>query len=248
MTGQSSEDGQPFKAGSLMKPVPWEFSEMTSKDVARSLMTTARNVGTPYRVLQPVMEFANENYPVGHICKWAPRKYPECGAKNVWLILRVAPPEDENEGVKLGKESIQVAIIDSTTTWYEDHDRLLPLPVVPKLLPLIFLHASTSPLLRYDAASLDRWGWLMPEGLGTANRWEVTVPRSAVSHLVGRRGQTVWAAEDALGVLIGIIDGTDDQAIVTLIGLLLQVVLAREVITALVVGARSILTRLIKPN
>ena len=53
------------------------------------------------------------------------------------------------------------------------------------------------------------------------------------------------AAEDALGVLIGIIDGTDDQATVTLIGLLSQVVLAREVITALAVGARSILTKLI---
>ena len=56
------------------------------------------------------------------------------------------------------------------------------------------------------------------------------------------------AVEDALGVLIGIIDGTDDQATVTLIGPLAQVVLAREVIPALAVGARSILTRLIKSD
>ena len=56
------------------------------------------------------------------------------------------------------------------------------------------------------------------------------------------------AVEDALGVLIGVIDRRDDQAIVTLIGPLAQVILAREVITALAVGARSILTRLIKPD
>ena len=84
--------------------------------------------------------------------------------------------------------------------------------------------------------------------MGDADRRKVTVPRSAVPHLVGRRGQTVRAAEDALGVLIGVIDGTDDQATVTLIGPLAQVVLAREVIAALAVGARSILTRLIKPD
>ena len=86
------------------------------------------------------------------------------------------------------------------------------------------------------------------EGLGDADRREVTVPRNAVPHLVGRKGQTMRAAEDALGVLIGVIDGTDDQAIVTLIGPLAQVVLAMEVITALAVGARSISTRLIKPD
>ena len=54
--------------------------------------------------------------------------------------------------------------------------------------------------------------------MGDADRQEVTVPRSAVPHLVGRRGQTVRVAEDALGVLIGVIDGPDDQATVTLIG------------------------------
>ena len=76
----------------------------------------------------------------------------------------------------------------------------------------------------------------------------MTVPHSAIPHLVGHRGETVWMAEDALGVLVGIIDGTDDQAIVTLIGPLAQVVLAKEVVTVLAVGARSILTRLIKPD
>ena len=191
---------------------------MTSEDDARSPTTTARNVGAPCRVPQPVMEFANDNYPMGQVCEWAPGKYPKCGAKGVRFILRVAPPEDENEGVKLGEETIQVAITDSRTTWYEDHDHLRPLPAVSELLPHIFSHVSTSSSPRCDAASPDRWGCLTPEGLGETNQREVTVPRSAVPHLMGRRGQTVRAAEDALAVLIGIIDGTDNQETMTLIG------------------------------
>ena len=239
-TDQTSKDGQPFKARSPLKLVPWEVSEKISDDDARSPPTTARKVGTPCRVPQPVMEFAIENYPVGHIYEWAPGKYPESGAKDVQLVWRVAPLEDENEGVNLGEESIQVAITDGRTTWYEDRDRLCPLPGDPKTLPRIFSHVSTSPSPGCDVTSPDRWGWLMPEGLGDADRREVTVPRSAVPHLMGCGGQTVRAVEDALGVLIGVIDGTDDHATVTLIGPLAHVVLAREVITALAVGARSI--------
>ena len=118
----------------------------------------------------------------------------------------------------------------------------------PAVIPRSFLHASASPSPHCETASPDRWGWLTPEGLGTAEQREVAVPRGAVLHLVECRGQTVLVAEDALGVLIGIIDGTDDLATVTLIGPLAQVVLAKEVITALAAGARSILSRLIQPD
>ena len=162
--------------------------------------------------------------------------------------MRVAPPGDENEGVKLGEGSILVAITDGRSTWYEDSNCLRPLTATPAWLPRIFSPWSASPSPRCDAASPDRWGWLTPTGLGAADRREVSVPRSAVAHLVGRGGQMVRAAEDALGVLIGIMDGTDDQATVSLIGPQEQVVLAREVVSALAVGARSILTRLIKPD
>ena len=89
-----------------MKPVPWELNEMASDDDARSPTTTARKVGTACRVPQPVMEFAIENYPVGHVCEWAPGKYPESGAKDKRLVLRVAPLEDENAGVKLIEKSL----------------------------------------------------------------------------------------------------------------------------------------------
>ena len=171
-----------------MKPVPWELSEKISDDDARSPTTLARTVGTPCRVPQPVMEFAIENYPVGPVCEWAPGKYPERGAKDKRLLLRVAPLEDENEGVKLVEESLRVAITDGRTTWYEDPDHLRSLPRDPETFPRLFSHALTSPSPRCDVSSLDRWGWLTLEGLGDADRREVTVPRSAVPHLVGRRG------------------------------------------------------------
>ena len=150
--------------------------------------------------------------------------------------------------MKFDGDEVKVAISDGDSTWYEDPDFVRPLSADHALAARLFSQATASPSPRCDVASPDRWGWLTPEGLGTADREEVTVPRSAVPHLVGRRGETVREAENSLGVLIGIMDGTDNQATVTLIGPLAQVGLAREVVTALAVGARSILTRLIKPD
>ena len=88
----------------------------------------------------------------------------------------------------------------------------------------------------------------MPAGLGAADRREVTVPRSGVPHLVGRRGQAIQQTENSLGVLIGIMDGTGNEATVTLIGPLAQVESARDIIATLAVGARSVLTRLKNPD
>ena len=76
----------------------------------------------------------------------------------------------------------------------------------------------------------------------------MTVPRSAVLHLVGRRGQAIQQTENSLGVLIGIMDGRGNEATVTLIGPLAQVESARDIIATLAVGARSVLTRLKNPR
>ena len=198
------------------------------------------------------MDAAKADFPVGKICEWASVGFElsivQRGEVETALVLRVAPPGDENEGVKFGGESVRVAISDGSETWYEKLPMVRAIRAVPAVAARLFSHATTSPSPRCDAASPDRWGWFTPEGLGTTAWWEVSVPRSAVPHLVGRRGETVRTVENALGVLIGIIDGTDDQATVTLIGPLAQVVLAKEVVTALAVGARSILSRLIKPD
>ena len=43
-TGQPAEDGPPSMAGRPLPPVPWELSEMSSEDDARSPTTMAKDV------------------------------------------------------------------------------------------------------------------------------------------------------------------------------------------------------------
>ena len=120
-----------------------------------------------------MMDVVNAGFPVGRICEWGPGgcllSTEERGEAAVPLVLHVAPPGDENEGVKFDGQSVWLAISDGTTMWYEDPDFVRPLRAVPELASRLFSHASTSPSLRCDAASPDRWGWLTPAGLGSAD-------------------------------------------------------------------------------
>ena len=217
------------------------------------MKTIAKDVGTTYPVSQAEIDEVHADCPLGEICELCPCHGEETDDERLVeaakrLVLRVALPGDENDGVKFDGEHIVVAISDGSKTWYEEPVYLYRLPAIPALASRLFSHVTTSSSPHCEAASPERWGWLTPAGLGAADRREVSVPRSAVPHIVGRRGQTVRTAEDALGVLIGIIDGKDDQATVTLIGPLAQVEFAKEVVSALAVGARSVLSRLIKPG
>ena len=51
-TGQPAEDGQPFKAGRPLKPVPWEMNATTSEEDARSPTKMTKDVGTTCRALK----------------------------------------------------------------------------------------------------------------------------------------------------------------------------------------------------
>lgn len=82
----------------------------------------------------------------------------------------------------------------------------------------------------------DRWGWLTPVGLAQAETAAVPVPRGAVAHLVGRGGRTIRMIEDTIGVIIGITDGDDGRASVSLVGPQEMVAAARALIEAAVGG------------
>ena len=164
------------------------------------------------------------------------------------LVLRVILQEDGNGGVWISGGKIRFAIRDGSAIWYEHLYALRHLYPDPKLAARLFSHATTSTSLRRAVASLDRWGWLTSVGSGAANWQEVTVLQSAIPHLVGCGGQAVQQTENSLGVLIGIMDGIGNQGTVTLIRPLVQVEIARDIIAALAVSARSVLTKLKNPD
>ena len=125
---------------------------------------------------------------------------------------------------------------------------LRPLNPDPELAARLFSHRATSTLLHCEDALPDWWGSLTPAGLGAADWWEVTAPQSAIPHLVGLKGQAIQHTENSLGVLIGIMDGIGNETIVTLIRPLAQVESPRDIIAALAVGPRLVLTRLKNPD
>ena len=85
---------------------------------------------------------------------------------------------------------------------------------------------------------------MSPTGLPTDARRAVPIPRASVPHLMGRGGRGSRRAEESLGLLIGVMDGVEGDAIVTLIGPAARLDFGAAVVGALVTGARSVLARI----
>ena len=81
-----------------------------------------------------------------------------------------------------------------------------------------------------------------PEALTVS--WSVELSRSAVRHVVGRRGRTLQRIEDHCGVFVALQDRGEEQSEVLLWGSLEGVALATVVVTALERGLYSILDSL----
>ena len=94
------------------------------------------------------------------------------------------------------------------------------------------------------ADGADPWAWLTPAGLGAAELTELQVPRSSVPHLVGRGGRTIELIENVLGLIVGVGDGGDGQARVTLWGPKDRLDGGKQVVDCVVQGGRSLLCRL----
>ena len=105
-------------------------------------------------------------------------------------------------------------------------------------------HESASVSPRCPPPASARWEWLSAEGLATAARRAVPIPRASVPHLVGRGGRGIRHIEDSLGLIVGIMDGAGGDATVTLIGPDSRMDLGAAVVGALVSGARSVLRRI----
>ncbi len=89
-----------------------------------------------------------------------------------------------------------------------------------------------------------QWAWLSPVGLGEAEVREVAVPKRAVPHLVGKGGSMIRSLEDHLGIIVGVADGVDEGAIVTLFGPAPRIEAARPILEGVGKGAWSRVSRI----
>ena len=73
---------------------------------------------------------------------------------------------------------------------------------------------------------------------------ELSVPRRAIPHLEGKGGSTIRQIEELTGIIVGVADTAEGEAMVTLFGPASRVTAARPVIQCLARGAGSLLSRL----
>ena len=180
--------------------------------------------------------------------RWAAWYNYDADGKPCWRPVMVVDTETVRETISVPIRDDEVPI--DTGRFYDvtEHTALEPMDVWPEILPRLRSHFETStstPTFPAPVEKTDRqWAWLSPSGLGSAVSRALAIPKSAAPHLVGRGGSMIRQMEDILGLIVGIVDGRDGKASVTVFGPRERVDLALPVIQCVSEGGRSILTRL----
>ena len=140
-------------------------------------------------------------------------------------------------------------MFDGANSFFAPIDQLMELVVPNSVVARLQSGEGVSPsapdCITPQASIIDRWEWLTPSGLAQAQSATVPLPPKAVPHLVGKGGATIRMIENLIGVIIGVIDGHDGQASVSLVGPQHSIDAARPLIQAVAGGgAWSLLRRI----
>ena len=81
-------------------------------------------------------------------------------------------------------------------------------------------------------------------GLLEAGCLELPVPQASLPHLIGKRGRFIRHLENKLGVILGVMDSPRDLAVVSVVGPIGKLEVARKVVEIASKGARSFLDHL----
>ena len=85
--------------------------------------------------------------------------------------------------------------------------------------------------------------WVSGQGLLDAECLELPIKRPSIPHIIGKQGRQIRSLEEKLGVIIGIMDGEGDSAIVSLVGPANRLVVARRIVELVSKGVRTLLDR-----
>ena len=114
-------------------------------------------------------------------------------------------------------------------------------------IPRELTHGAASPALSPEPhipPPVDLWGWLGGSGLLEAECLELPVPQACLPHVIGKRGKNIRHLEDKLGVVLGVMDGIDGCAVISVVGPLARLEMARRVVEIVSKGGSSLLDRL----
>ena len=187
--------------------------------------------------------------------EWQPGKLAlfaqqsENGAQRFVTVQITTTQCAHGEGVFLSRDDRgRLSVMDGAKTFFVAEENLMELVVPSCLVDRLQSSAGASPstpTAPIPQASLpDRWDWLTPSGLAQAESATVPLPRKVIPHLVGKGGNTIRLIEDTIGVIIGVMEGPEGQASVSLVGPAHRIATARPIIQAVTGGAWSLLHRI----
>ena len=102
---------------------------------------------------------------------------------------------------------------------------------------------SPSPNRTSQEPPQSRLEWVSSQGLLDAECLELPIKRPSIPHLIGKQGRQIRFLEEKLGVIIGVMDEEGDAAIVSLVGPMDHLVVARRIVELFSKGARTLLDR-----
>ena len=165
----------------------------------------------------------------------------------VWRPVVVVDFETARETIGSSAVEGWIPVSTGTALRWVDPDELEQLSVTPEAWTRLRSHFSASPPPTPSPTPGDQqWAWLTPTGLGAAVSRAFALPRHAVPHVVGKGGSLIRQIEAIMGLIVGVVDGSDGGSTVTVFGPAERVDWAQPVIECVARGGRSILRHLEK--
>ena len=186
------------------------------------------------------------SWPPGSLVKWKDPDHPGYFEYDFGIVSCLSCTEKEVERDDRPWREGKVTVYTGDSHVWASTDELILFPPGTSI-PRELSHGATSPSPHsepHSDAPLDPWDWMSGRGLLEAENLELSVPRSCLPHLIGKRGSFIHLLENKLGVIIGVMDGPGEVALVSLVGPNGRLELARKVVEIASKGARSFLDRL----
>ena len=182
----------------------------------------------------------------GSLVKWRSPDHPGVFEFDFGIVSRMSADRKwikrDDRPWREGKISIYTG---ERHVWAHPDDLILLPP--GSSVPRGLTHGAASPAPSPEPQSpptANLWGWLEGTGLLEADCLELPVPQACLPHLIGKKGKTIRHLEDRLGVVLGVTDGPGGCALVSVVGPLARLELARRVVEIVSKGVNSLLDRL----
>ena len=186
------------------------------------------------------------SWPVGSLVKWKDPNHPGYFEYDYAIVSNLSSVEEEVKRDDRPWREGKITVYTGDTHVWASLEELILLPpgsFIPRELTNGAASPSPAPEPLLNAHD-GLWDWMGGMGLLEAGCLELPVPQSRLPHLIGKRGRFIRHLENKLGVILGVMDSPGDSVVVSVVGPIGRLEMARKVVEIASKGARSFLDHL----